>query len=357
MTEHEHPALSRLRARVRSATEQRTPLRIRAGGTKDFYGNATHGELLDPREYSGIVDYAPTELVVTVRCGTPLAELEAALAEQQQLLPFEPPHFGAGATVGGAIAAGIAGPRRVAAGSIRDFVLGASLIDGRGDVLTFGGRVMKNVAGYDMARVLAGSLGTLGVLVDVSLKVLPRPVAERTLRFELDEATAIRQLNEWGGQPLPISASAWHDGVLWLRLSGASAAVDAAQARLGGSVVDEAERWWVDLREQRHPFFQSGAQRSLWRLAVPPTTPPLGLGATLIEWHGGQRWVTGDVDATALRSKVAAVGGHATRFRGGDASIPAFQALDPVPARLNARLKAEFDPAGIFNPGRLMPLA
>ncbi len=209
MTEHESPALTRLRDRVRTATEKRSPLHIRAGGTKDFYGNATSGEPLDPREYSGIVDYAPTELVVTVRSGTPLVELETALAERNQMLPFEPPHFGATATVGGAVAAGIAGPRRVAAGSIRDFVLGASLIDGRGDVLSFGGRVMKNVAGYDMARVLAGSLGTLGVLVDVSLKVLPRPVAERTLRFEIDEAAAIRQLNEWGGQPLPISASAW----------------------------------------------------------------------------------------------------------------------------------------------------
>jgi glycolate oxidase FAD binding subunit len=356
MTEHELPALTRLRDRVRTATEQRSPLRIRAGGTKDFYGNATTGELLDPRDVCGIVDYAPTELVVTVRAGTPLAELEAALAEHQQLLPFEPPHFGATATVGGAVAAGLAGPRRVAAGSIRDFILGARMIDGRGDVLTFGGRVMKNVAGYDMGRVLAGALGTLGVLVDVSLKVLPRPVAERTLRFEIDEAGAVRQLNEWGGQPLPVTASAWCDGVLWLRLSGARAAVDAAQARLGGNVIDDAERWWVELREQRHPYFATGQQRTLWRLSVPPTTPPLGLGPTLIEWHGGQRWISGEVDVTALRSKVAAVGGHATRFRGGDAHIPAFHALDPVLARLNARLKAEFDPAGIFNPGRLSPL-
>jgi glycolate oxidase FAD binding subunit len=355
MTEHESPALTRLRDRVRTATEKRSPLHIRAGGTKDFYGNTTSGEPLDPREYCGIVDYAPTELVVTVRSGTALVELEASLAEHNQMLPFEPPHFGATATVGGAVAAGLAGPRRVAAGSIRDFVLGASVIDGRGDVLSFGGRVMKNVAGYDMARVLAGSLGTLGVLVDVSLKVLPRPVAERTLRFEMDEAAAIRALNEWGGQPLPISGSAWLDGRLWLRVSGARAAVDAAQARLGGSVVDGAELWWVELREQRHPYFQSGAQTALWRLAVPPTTPPLGLGATLIEWHGGQRWLVGDIDATALRSRVAAVGGHATRFRGSD-RVSAFQALDPVLARLNTRLRSEFDPASIFNPGRLSPL-
>ena len=357
MTEHEHPALTRLRSRVRAATDERTPLRIRAGGTKDFYGNATTGELLDPRELRGIVDYAPTELVVTVRAGTPLAELEALLAEHNQLLPFEPPHFGETATVGGAIAAGIAGPRRVAAGSIRDFILGASVVDGRGDLLSFGGRVMKNVAGYDMARVLAGSLGTLGVLIDVSLKVLPRPVAECTLRFEIDEATAIRQLNEWAGQPLPISASAWLDGSLWLRLSGARAAVDAAQARLGGSAVDSAERWWADLREQRHPYFGSVGRSAIWRLAVPPTTPPLGLGATLIEWHGGQRWVFGDLPADEIRARCAAVGGHITRFRGGNDRIPAFHPLDPVLARLNTRLKAEFDPAGIFNPGRLIPLA
>jgi glycolate oxidase FAD binding subunit len=357
MTEHEHPALARLRGRVREATGQRTPLQIRAGGTKDFYGNATGGELLDPREVRGIVDYAPTELVVTVRAGTPLAELEATLAENNQMLPFEPPHFGEAATIGGAIAAGIAGPRRVAAGPVRDFVLGASVIDGRGDVLSFGGRVMKNVAGYDMARVLAGSLGTLGVLVDISLKVLPRPVAERTLRFEIDEAAAIRQLNEWGGQPLPISASAWLDGTLWLRLSGARAAVDAAQARLGGDIVDDAERWWADLREQRHPLFSPGGRQTVWRLAVPPATPPLALGTTLIEWHGGQRWVFGDRPADGIRARCAAVGGHATRFCGGDVRIPAFQSLDPVLARLNARLKAEFDPACIFNPGRLLPQA
>jgi glycolate oxidase FAD binding subunit len=357
MTEHAHPGLTRLRGGVRAATAERTPLRIRAGGTKDFYGNATAGELLDPRELRGIVDYAPTELVVTVRAGTPLAELEVLLAEHNQLLPFEPPHFGDTATIGGAIAAGIAGPRRVAAGSIRDFVLGARVVDGRGDVLSFGGRVMKNVAGYDMARVLAGSLGTLGVLVDVSLKVLPRPVAECTLRFEIDEATAIRQLNEWGGQPLPISASAWLDGSLWLRLSGARAAVDAAQVRLGGRVVDGADRWWADLREQRHPFFGSVGRSVVWRLAVPPTTPPLGLGATLIEWHGGQRWVFGDLPADEIRARCAAVGGHTTRFRGGIDGIPAFHPLDPVLARLNTRLKAEFDPAGIFNPGRLIPVA
>jgi glycolate oxidase FAD binding subunit len=353
MSDTDSPALQRLRDRVRDASARRAPLVIRAGGTKDFYGNPTHGERLDPRELTGIVDYAPTELVVTVRAGTPLAELEAALAAERQFLPFEPPHFGVGATVGGAVAAGLAGPRRVALGGLRDFVLGARVIDGRGELLSFGGRVMKNVAGYDMARTLAGSLGTLGVLVDVSLKVLPQPVAERTLSFALDEATAITRLNEWGGQPLPISASAWLDGELRIRLSGARAAVEAASAKLGGNVVDAAERWWTDLREQRLPFFAGDAP--LWRVALPPSTTPLRMAATLIEWHGGQRWVRGDHAPEAMHAMARQLGGHATRFRGGDAELPVFQPLDAALARISARLKAEFDPAGIFNPGRLLP--
>jgi glycolate oxidase FAD binding subunit len=347
------PSVQTLQERVRAAAAARMPLVVVGGGTKAFYGNEPHGEALDVRPVAGIVDYEPTELVVTVRGGTPLAELEARLAERNQMLPFEPPHFGPAATVGGAVAAGLAGPRRMAAGAVRDFVLGAKLLDGRGNVLAFGGRVMKNVAGYDMARTLAGSLGTLGVLADVSLKVLPQPVAERTLSFAMDEATAITQLNTWGGQPLPISASAWLDGELRIRLSGARAAVEAAGAKLGGDVVDAAERWWADLREQRLPFFAGEAP--LWRVSLPPTTPPLRMAATLIEWHGGQRWVRGDHAPEAVHAMARQLGGHATRFRGGDAAQPAFQPLDAALARISARLKAEFDPSGIFNPGRLLP--
>ena len=355
MSEHEPAALSRLRERVRSAAASHAPLAIRAGGTKDFYGNAGGGgTLLDPRELAGIVDYEPTELVVTVRAGTPLAELESTLAARNQLLAFEPPHLGANATVGGAVAAGLSGPRRMAAGSVRDFVLGARLIDGRGELLSFGGRVMKNVAGYDMARVLAGSLGTLGVITEVSLKLLPRPVAECTLRFDMDEATSITRLNEWAGQPLPISASARLDGTLHLRLSGANAAVGAARLRLGGTAMDDSTLW-ADLREQRHTFFSISGDEALWRVAVRSTTPPLALGPTLIEWNGGQRWLRGTLDAARLRAAAAAAGGHATRFRGGNRQAPAFHPLEPLQARLHQRLKAEFDPAGIFNPGRLIP--
>jgi glycolate oxidase FAD binding subunit len=345
------PTLQVLQERVRAAAAAKAPLMVVGGGTKAFYGNEPRGEALDVRSVSGIVDYEPTELVVTVRGGTPLAELQARLAEQNQMLPFEPPHFGPAATVGGAVAAGLAGPRRMAAGAVRDFVLGAKLIDGRGNVLSFGGRVMKNVAGYDVARALPGSLGTLGVIVEVSLKVLPRPVAEQTLLFEANEAESIRRANEWGGQPLPISATAWCGGQLYVRLSGAAAGVQAARAKMGGSPVPEAALLWAELREQSHDFFQPG-HGTLWRLAVPPTTGPLDLGATLVEWNGGQRWVWSDAPTEKIRARVEAAGGHATQFRGGGRRAT-FHPLPPALAAIHRRLKAEFDPAGIFNPGRL----
>jgi glycolate oxidase FAD binding subunit len=345
------PSLQSLQDRVRAAAAARTSLQIRGGGTKAFYGNETRGETFDVRAHAGVVDYAPTELVVTARSGTPLAQLESLLGQHHQMLPFEPPHFGEGATVGGAIAAGLAGPRRIAAGGVRDFVLGARLLDGRGNLLTFGGRVMKNVAGYDVSRTLAGSLGTLGVITDVSLKVLPRPVAEQTLLFEFDEASSIRHANEWAGQPLPISATAWFDGQLYVRLSGAAAGVQAAHAKLGGATVPEAALLWAELREQSHRFFQR-ADSTLWRLAVPPATPPLGLGPTLAEWNGGQRWLWSDAAADTLRARVEAVGGHATRFRSDDRQH-VFHPLPPALADIHRRLKNEFDPAGIFNPGRL----
>jgi glycolate oxidase FAD binding subunit len=341
--------------RVRSAAAEGAALCIRGGGTKDFYGNPPRGELLDTRAFAGIVAYEPSELVVTVRAGTPLAELEALIAGRGQMLAFEPPHFGEGATVGGCVAAGLAGPRRASAGTsyggLRDSVLGAQLLDGRGQVLSFGGTVMKNVAGYDVARVLAGSLGILGVLLELSLKVLPRPLAETTLRFELDEAAALAGLNAWGGQPLPISASAWSGGRLLLRLSGAPAALQAARERLGGEEVDAAD-FWLDLREQRDAFF--GGDAPLWRFSVPPTAAPLGLGdAQLIEWGGALRWLRSDLSATEIRGRATALGGHATLFRGGDRSQGVFTPLPPALAAIHRRLKSEFDPAGIFNPGRM----
>ena len=344
-----------LQERVRSAVTARAPLVIRAGGTKNFYGNATHAnhQVLDPRAYCGVIDYEPTELVITACSGTSLSEVEATLAQHNQMLAFEPPHFGASATLGGVIASGLAGPRRMTAGSIRDFVLGATLLDGRANVLTFGGNVMKNVAGYDVSRALAGSLGTLGMILDVSLKVMPRPAMEQTLRFELAEADAIRRTNEWAGQPWPISATAWCGGALTVRLSGSTAGVRAAQSKLGGDVVVDGATFWLTLREQTHGFFERAEAATLWRLSVPPTTMPLNLGARLLEWRGAQRWIWSTSAAAEIRAKAHAAGGHATAFRhhNGD---EAFHPLAPALAQIHQRLKKEFDPAGIFNPGRMV---
>jgi glycolate oxidase FAD binding subunit len=347
-------AIQEFREQINQASADKTPLRIRGGGTKDWYGGALTGAILDTRKHTGVVDYEPTELVITARCGTPLAEIEAVLAAQNQMLAFEPPYFGDGATFGGAIAAGLSGPRRANSGAVRDFVLGATLMDGQGEVLKFGGQVMKNVAGYDVSRLLAGSLGTLGLILELSVKVLPRAVTEATLRFELSEIEAIRKLNVWGGQPLPISGSCWHQGVLALRLSGARAAVDAAVRSLGGQVMPDCARFWMDVREQRHAFF--AGETPLWRLSVPSTTGAIVLGGEqLIEWGGAQRWLRAPAgDAATIRRSVSAAGGHATLFRGGDKAGGVFQPLAPAVARIHERLKTAFDPAHIFNPGRMV---
>jgi glycolate oxidase FAD binding subunit len=346
--------------RIRAATAEERPLRIRGSGTKDWYGQALNGEILDTRAYRGIVSYDPAELVMTARCGTPLTEVEAALAEHNQMLAFEPPHFGRSATLGGCIAAGIAGPRRSSAGAPRDFVLGVTMMDGRGETLRFGGQVVKNVAGYDVSRLMAGSLGTLGLMLDVSIKVLPLPVAETTLKFDMNGTDAVRKLNEWCGRPLPITASAWRNGTLAVRLSGAENGVKTARNTIGGEVVDavEAERFWAGLREQTDPFFATIPPRSaLWRLALPSVTEPLQLpGAQLMEWGGSQRWWITDTDAQTVRISAKQAGGHATIFRAGrefDRSAGVFTPLPAPIMRIHRGLKAAFDPARIFNRGRL----
>jgi glycolate oxidase FAD binding subunit len=343
---------------ITAASASKIPLRVRGGGSKDWYGRKLQGEILDVSGYSGILSYDPTELVITARCGTPLAEIEAALMPHRQMLAFEPPHFGANSTLGGMVAGGLSGPSRPMVGAVRDFMLGAVLMDGKGDVLRFGGQVMKNVAGYDVSRLLAGSLGTLGLILEVSLKVLPKPVSETTLRFAMGQADAIRELNTWGGQPLPISASAWHDGLLLVRLSGAAAAIKAAKQKMQGEEVD-AEPLWRDLREQKNDFFTKiSPSLGLWRLSVPSHIPPLALpGEQLIEWGGAQRWLKTDADPTSLRAAVEQAGGHATLFRGSaqhrQTDIDVFHPLTPAVARIHRNLKTAFDPSGIFNPGRM----
>ena len=358
----EDPALQSLIDQVRAARLSRTALNITGGSTKAFYGEAPQGVPLDIAGLCGISSYEPSELVVTARAGTPLAELEAALAEQGQCLPFEPPRFSAGGTVGGMVSAGLAGPARAAVGGLRDYVLGATLLNGKAEVLSFGGQVMKNVAGYDVSRLLAGAMGVLGVICEVSLKVLPLPVATTTLRFEKDEAAALKALNTWGGQPLPVNASAWWSGMLVLRLSGAAAAVQSAAARLGGEVIapDQAAAFWAGLRDQSDEFFVGAAKAvaagaTLWRLSVPQTTAPMALtGEHLVEWGGGQRWVVTTTAAAAVREAAARAGGHATVFRGNKAG-GALAPLAPPLMRIHRELKSAFDPDRIFNPGRLYP--
>jgi glycolate oxidase FAD binding subunit len=357
------PALQLLIDRVKSARSGGAQLDIRGGGTKAFYGEAPQGEPLDTRVLEGISSYEPTELVITARCGTSLATLEATLAEQGQCLPFEPPHYAPGATVGGMVAAGLAGPSRASVGSVRDFVLGATLLNGRAEVLSFGGQVMKNVAGYDVSRLLAGSLGTLGVIVEVSLKVLPVAPATATLRFQLNQADALMQLNRWGGQPLPLNASAWWDGTLLVRLRGALAAVQAAVGSLGGELIGHelAAPFWSGLRDQTDEFFARAAAAidggaGLWRISVPQTAAPLPLpGEQLIEWHGAQRWLCTAMKPAALREIVARAGGHATLFIGKDKAAGVFGPLKSPLDRLHRELKKSFDPQGVFNPGRLYP--
>ena len=357
-------ALSTLTDQVRSAFADARALHIRGGGSKNFYGEVRQGELLDTRVLHGVVSYEPSELVVTVGAGTPLAELEQVLASKGQYLAFEPPHFADGATVGGMVAAGLSGPARAASGGVRDFVLGVHMLNGQAQLLRFGGQVMKNVAGYDVSRLMVGSFGTLGVITEVSLKVLPLPVAQATLCFDMDQPTALRQINAWAGKPLPLNASCWlreqGQAKLYLRLRGARAAVQAACRDLGGDLLDQTQAlaFWQALREHEAPFFADDTSDSLWRLGVPDTTADLQLpGETLVEWGGAQRWVRASTtQAGVLREKLAAVGGTATVFRrGGDAQAPdlpmtpIFHPQAPAVQGISDALKRQFDPAGIFN--------
>jgi glycolate oxidase FAD binding subunit len=342
---------SALVEQVREASARRTPLRVAGGDTKRFYGRATEGRILETRKHSGILRHDPAELVLTARGGTPLAEIESALASKGQRLPFEPPHFGSGATLGGTVACGLAGPGRAWSGPLRDFVLGVRVLTGDGRVLRFGGEVMKNVAGYDVARLMAGSLGILGVLLDVSLKVLPLPPGERTLALEMDEATALSRLAEIARSALPLSAGSWSDGRAYLRFEGSDATLDEIQRRIGGEVVSDARTFWIGLREQSHSFFTGDLP--LWRCTVPPLAPRLSLeGKPLIEWNGLQRWYRCPPGVTAFEP-AAAVGGHATLFRHAPAGVDVFSPLPPVMLRLHRALKREFDPAGVLNPGRM----
>jgi glycolate oxidase FAD binding subunit len=339
---------------VRSSIAAGTPLYIAGGDSKAFYGRNSEGERLDTRGHLGIIAYEPTELVITARAGTPLSVIEEVLAEHGQMLPFDPPRFGGeespGATLGGAVAAGLAGPGRPWRGAPRDLVLGVKLLDGEGRVQSFGGQVMKNVAGYDIARLMAGAMGTLGVLLEVSLKVLPRPAADSTRILELSQSEALRTMRELAAGPAPLAGACHLRDRLYLRLSGNASGVEAWARQIGGDTGEAG--FWQQLRDQQLEFFRQ--ERPLWRLSLPPATPhqPYEHEA-LSDWGGAQRWLYTDREAAELRQAVAEHGGHATLFRGGDRDSEVFQPLNPVLQRFHQGLKKTFDPHKLFNPGRL----
>nr|VFK07776.1 MAG: glycolate oxidase FAD binding subunit [Candidatus Kentron sp. LPFa]VFK28691.1 MAG: glycolate oxidase FAD binding subunit [Candidatus Kentron sp. LPFa] len=353
---------ARLREVVAAAAgdgaREQGPFQIIGGGTKSFLGREASGAPLPVSDHRGILDYQPKELVITARCGTRLAEIEAALAARGQMLPFEPPHFDDRvtdrATLGGCVATGLSGPRRPYVGSARDAVLGARLLNGRGEILRFGGQVVKNVAGYDVSRLMVGALGTLGILLEASVKVVPMPAEEITLVREHTLAEAIESMNRWAARPLPLSGACFDGERLIVRLSGNASAIRLARERLGGELLAASDTFWRDMREQRHGFFAGTAAEPLWRLATPPAAPPLPLaGRWLLEWGGGQRWLRTDAPTQEIRAAASALGGHATLFRGGDRASEVFHPLEGKLAELHARIKHAFDPHGLFNPGRL----
>lgn len=351
----DHDDSAALAERIRQAGADGTPLRIVGGDTRYFYGREVVGNVLTTHEHCGISFYDPIELVVSVRAGTPLAELDATLAAQGQMLPFEPPRYGMASTVGGMVATGLSGPRRPWAGSVRDFVLGTRVINHEGIEQRFGGEVMKNVAGYDLSRLMVGAQGTLGLISEVSFKVLPQPGAIHSLHLELPLDEAQRRLAEWGREPLPISAATWLEGALHLRLEGGPSSVAATRARIGGDDLDND--FWTALRDQRLSFFTAGSL-PLWRLSLPHRALSLELAGIderemIHDWAGAQRWLRADLDAETVCRAAKAAGGHATCYGPRPDAVEPFTPLPEVLLKYHRNLKAQLDPKGIFNPGRL----
>ena len=344
---------AQLMAQVADARSQKTPLKIVGGNSKSgVLCRQVSGTLLHLSKHQGIVSYDPTELVLTARAGTTLVEIEKVLREQGQMLPFEPPHLGDGATIGGTLACNLSGPVRPFAGSVRDMALGVRLINGRAQHLRFGGEVMKNVAGYDVTRLQAGALGSLGVLTEVSLKLLPLNERVMTLTFELSQSAAIKKMAALTNSAQAVSGAAWSKGTLYMRLSGTNNGVEATHKLWGGEILPSDTNFWSDLREQKLAFFSGN--HVLWRFSIKPTAPVLlDDNDMLLDWGGGQRWLRGDHDLADLEKIAVKAAGHVTLFKGGNRQKEVRPALSKTHKKLHQSLKQAFDPDGILNPGSL----
>ena len=357
-----------LQSRILEAYSNDSLIKIKGGNSKSFYGNPVTGDVIDVTKHCGVVEYEPTELVVTARCGTRLAELKKVLADAGQMLAFEPPSYADTATLGGIIATGLSGPRRPFSGAVRDSILGVQIINGKGEKLNFGGKVIKNVAGYDVSRLMAGAMGTLGLVLQVSLKVLPVPQKELTLSFSSSADNALELMNKLSSKPLPLSAAAFMNDRVYLRISGSDAAVDAAINDIEHDNKDEDQSFWHQLAEQSHPFFNTG--KNLWRLSLLPAAPMLDLpGDWILDWGGAQRWLMSDVPGSQIRDAVNLVAGHATLFREKKFRQKGFRKdqaakepesenqiyedrFHPLPAQLallHKKLRHAFDPKMILN--------
>ena len=341
-----------IQQQVAQARAAKTPLNICGGNSKRFYGREPLGEVLDVSGHNGVINYEPTELVITARAGTPLKEVEQVLAAENQMLAFEPPAFGKSATIGGTIACNFSGPRRAFSGAARDFILGSSIINGKAEQLHFGGEVMKNVAGYDVSRLMCGAMGTLGVLLEVSIKVLPKPETETTLVYEMDSEHALKKVHQLAGQSLPVSATCFDDSSLYIRLSGTEGAVKSAHQLLGGDISPSGSNFWQQLKEQELSYFNT--DNDVWRLSLASNSPILNLeGQYLYEWNGAQRWLISKDDDEKIRKEVSQHGGHAVCFRQHSKHKDVFQPLQTDLLEIHRQLKMAFDPDSMFNPGRM----
>lgn len=348
---------------VEQAFRTKTALNIVAGGTKSFLGNPADPDWqrLDLTRHSGVLQYEPAELILRARAGTRLTEIEELLADHGQMLAFEPPHFGPAATIGGCVATGLSGPRRASVGAVRDFVLGITVINGKGEILSFGGQVMKNVAGYDVSRLMVGSMGTLAVILDVSFKVLPLPRYEKTCVIAYSGEEAVERMCALAGSTHPVSATCYDGKQLYIRLSSTEQAVEKSLAELKGEQLEDQNLFWQELREQRNLFFEPGT--NLWRLSVPAATPYHLTTAALLEWGGAQRWIKCEPQVDP-RNQLQQVAGHATLFRSRVSSVATetkdqqsiaevFQPVSMQLMQIHQRLKQSFDPHGLFNKGRM----